>query len=106
MQHRDYFTSKQAAHYLTCAASTLAKRRVNGSGPLFTRIGRSIRYRRQDLDAWMEGRLSASTSERNSDRGKMADSSAWTIAEIDGHIDVVRKKANCADLSVDTSRRS
>lgn len=49
-----YLTAKQAAHYLNSSTSTLAKRRLNGTGPAFVRIGRAIRYPKADLDAWMD----------------------------------------------------
>jgi excisionase family DNA binding protein len=49
----DYLTAQEAADYLRSSPSTLAKRRLDGSGPIFYRIGTSIRYRRSDLDHWM-----------------------------------------------------
>ena len=49
----DYLTAQEAADYLRSSPSTLAKRRLDGSGPVFYRIGTSIRYRRSDLDLWM-----------------------------------------------------
>jgi excisionase family DNA binding protein len=55
----DYLTAQEAADYLRSSPSTLAKRRLDRSGPVFYRIGTSIRYRRSDLDDWM--RQSAST---------------------------------------------
>jgi excisionase family DNA binding protein len=59
-----YLTPREAASYLRTSTSTLAKRRLSSDGPAFTRIGRAIRYRREDLDAYMAGRLVRSTSER------------------------------------------
>jgi predicted DNA-binding transcriptional regulator AlpA len=59
----DYMKPPEAARYIKSSTSTLAKRRLNGDGPKFTRIGRAIRYRKIDLDAWMASRLAASTSE-------------------------------------------
>lgn len=55
MSTEKYLTPKEAAAYLRSSTSTLAKLRMNGSGPRFTRIGRAVRYREQDLDAWMDG---------------------------------------------------
>ena len=49
----DYLTAQEAADYLRSSPSTLAKRRVDGSGPVFYKIGTTIRYRRSDLDDWM-----------------------------------------------------
>jgi excisionase family DNA binding protein len=58
-----YFKPHEAAEYLRSSASTLAKKRLNGDGPAFVRIGRAIRYRRSDLDAWMSSSIRTSTSE-------------------------------------------
>lgn len=64
MNESPYLSSPEAAKYLRCSASTLAKLRVYGGGPVFTRIGvKAVRYRREDLDAYMaQGRVK-STSE-------------------------------------------
>jgi excisionase family DNA binding protein len=48
-----YLKPAEAADYLRSSASTLAKARRSGLGPTFVRIGRSVRYRRADLDSWM-----------------------------------------------------
>jgi excisionase family DNA binding protein len=49
-----YLTPREAAVYLRTSPSTLAKRRLQGNGPCFVRLGgRAVRYRRADLDAWM-----------------------------------------------------
>jgi excisionase family DNA binding protein len=49
-----YLTPREAAEYLHCSITTLAKLRMTGkSGPRFVRLGRAVRYRRADLDAWM-----------------------------------------------------
>jgi excisionase family DNA binding protein len=62
----DYLTPSQAAKYLKVSSSTLAKRRLYGEGPQFTRIGRSVRYRRGDLDAFMAAAVGTSTSDDRS----------------------------------------
>jgi excisionase family DNA binding protein len=62
----DYMTPKEAADYVRSSTSTLAKRRITGQLPHFSRIGKAIRYRRADLDAWMNGNVRRSTSERAS----------------------------------------
>ncbi len=59
----DYMTPREAAEYLRSSPSTLAKRRLTGNSPAFTRIGSAIRYRKSDLDAWMADNLRRSTSE-------------------------------------------
>jgi excisionase family DNA binding protein len=61
-----YLTPRETAAYLRTSINTLAKLRVYGGGPSFARWGRAIRYRREDLDAFMAARLVRSTSERPS----------------------------------------
>ena len=39
LQATDYLKPRQAAKYLNSSASTLAKRRLYGGGPQFTRMG-------------------------------------------------------------------
>jgi excisionase family DNA binding protein len=41
--------------------STLAKRRCSGTGPSFYKIGRQIRYSRDDVDTWIASRRRTST---------------------------------------------
>jgi excisionase family DNA binding protein len=63
MTSQYYLTPTEAAQYLRSSKSTLAKLRVYGGGPDFCRIGKAIRYRRSDLDAFMLARRVRSTSE-------------------------------------------
>ena len=58
-----YLTALSAAEYLHVSPSTLAKRRVDGTGPRFIKVGRSVRYRRVDLDNFMAIRVVGSTSD-------------------------------------------
>jgi predicted DNA-binding transcriptional regulator AlpA len=57
-------TPKEAANFLRVSESWLAKARMQGNGPPFVKIGRSIRYRESDLLRWMRSRTHLSTSER------------------------------------------
>jgi len=52
-----------AARYLGLSASTLAKWRVSGGGPLFLKLGRRVVYRLRDLEKWQEGCTRRSTSD-------------------------------------------
>lgn len=61
---QEYFKPKEAAEYLSSSASTLAKRRLYGGGPKFSRIGRAIRYAKSDLDQFMAANTIGSTSEK------------------------------------------
>lgn len=55
----------QAAQYLgDLKPETLEAWRCRGGGPRFVKLGRSVRYRESDLDAFIESRLRASTSGR------------------------------------------
>lgn len=46
-------TTQEAAAYLDIKPHTLAVWRWKGTGPAFIRVGRRIRYRQADLDAWL-----------------------------------------------------
>jgi len=54
---------KAAAAYLGLSVLTLADLRCKGGSPTFCRAGRLIRYRKSALDAWVDSRSYASTSE-------------------------------------------
>ena len=53
MTSETYLKPREAAEYLRSSTSTLAKARMYKRGPNFVRIGRAVRYRQSDLDAWM-----------------------------------------------------
>lgn len=55
----------EAAEYIRMSKPTLDRLRVSGEGPIYIQIGRAVRYRKADLDAWVESRLTRSTSERS-----------------------------------------
>lgn len=46
--------SRQAGQYLGCSAASLRLWRATGKGPRYFRVGRLVRYRRADLDAWTQ----------------------------------------------------
>lgn len=45
------------------SAQTLRNKRVKGEGPPFVKLGGAVRYRCEDLDAWVAARLRTSTSQ-------------------------------------------
>jgi excisionase family DNA binding protein len=47
-------TQRQLADELQVSLRTLERWRQEGTGPAFIRVGRSPRYRRADIDAWLE----------------------------------------------------
>lgn len=56
-------TTAEAAYYLGFTARMLQARRIKGDGPQFVQISkRAIRYRLEDLDAWIVTRLKTSTT--------------------------------------------
>jgi predicted DNA-binding transcriptional regulator AlpA len=55
---------RDAASYLGASESTLAKWRLRGDGPPYSKCGpRLIIYDIADIDAWIAGRKRSSTSE-------------------------------------------
>lgn len=46
-------TVQQAAEYLGLAVSTLNKWRCHGGGPIFSKMGRAVRYSQKNLDAYI-----------------------------------------------------
>lgn len=57
-------TEQEAAKFLGYTVRALQNWRVRGGGPKFVRVSsRSIRYRRRDLNTWIEERLCSNTSE-------------------------------------------
>ena len=59
----ELFTVSEAARWAKVSDSFLNKARLTGDGPKFVRLGRSIRYRLEDLEAWVASRAAGSTSE-------------------------------------------
>ena len=55
------FTTREAARYLGLSISTLNKWRCYGFGPKYLKLGRAVRYRQEELDRYLEGRLYQST---------------------------------------------
>jgi predicted DNA-binding transcriptional regulator AlpA len=53
-------TEKEAAEYIGMSCSFLRQDRMNGfrqnrtPGPNYVRIGRAVRYLREELDKWLE----------------------------------------------------
>tara|TARA_R110000868_G_scaffold124226_3_gene328574 strand:- start:5954 stop:6184 length:231 start_codon:yes stop_codon:yes gene_type:complete len=67
LKNEDYLdrlmNENEAAEFLSYSVRALQNWRVRGGGPFYVKVSaRSIRYRRRDLIAWTEGRLTANTS--------------------------------------------
>lgn len=44
----------EVAELLGVPVGTLANWRYQGRGPAFAKVGRHVRYRRRDVDAWID----------------------------------------------------
>lgn len=53
----------EAARYVRLSKPTLERFRLSGDGPTYIKLGGAVRYRKLDLDAWLESRRTRSTSE-------------------------------------------
>lgn len=53
-----------AAKYCGSSASTFEKLRLTGGGPVYSKIGRRVVYRVEDLDAWLAANRRRSTSDQ------------------------------------------
>jgi hypothetical protein len=58
-----YFRPKPAAKYASTSESTLAKRRMAGLPPSYSKIGNRIIYSQDDLDEWIRSERRLSTSD-------------------------------------------
>lgn len=59
-EHQGTFTPKQAGRYIGISEAALRLWRAEGKGPRYFRAGEKlVRYRKADLDSWIEARLSA-----------------------------------------------
>jgi predicted DNA-binding transcriptional regulator AlpA len=56
-------TQSECAEHLRLSERTLERFRVSGIGPKFVRMGKSVRYRLCDVEAWIASRFVGSTSE-------------------------------------------
>lgn len=60
IQNENALNERQAARYLGVSPATLRLWRAEGRAPRYFRAGeRLVRYRRADLDSWVQERLSA-----------------------------------------------
>jgi len=55
----DYRT---AAAYLGCSVAALRRWKRLGNGPCYYTCGKLVRYRREDLDKWIQSRMCETSS--------------------------------------------
>lgn len=60
----EYMSVAQLAAYTGISASTWNKRRVRGDGPVYSKVGRTVLYRRPVVDNWLAQHAILSTSEQ------------------------------------------
>ena len=56
-------SARKAAILLGLSESTLAKMRLYGTGPRYSKLGRRVVYRPEELEAWIAANRYQSTSE-------------------------------------------
>ena len=56
-------TTIEAAEYLALGKQTIERWRLTGEGPKFVKMGGAVRYRLEDLDAFVAGNLVQTTAE-------------------------------------------
>ena len=59
----EWLRPKEAAAYVKSSESTLAKKRLKGDGPTYTKFGRLVLYAKRDLNIYLASRRRLSTSE-------------------------------------------
>ena len=59
---RQLSNERQAAEHLNLSVRTLQQWRYRGCGPRYVKLGGAIRYRPEDLDAWLIERSRTSTA--------------------------------------------
>ena len=52
----ELLTTREVSEYLKVPVGTLYKWRREGIGPISFRVGRGTRYRRSDVEAWIDER--------------------------------------------------
>ena len=63
MAMNENLKTEAAAAFLQVKPATLEQWRWNGRGPKFIKLNRAVRYRKADLDAFVETRIFGSTTE-------------------------------------------
>ena len=62
-------SSNTLAEYLELTPQALANMRSQGTGPTYIRVGRGIRYRWEDVKAWLEANTHTSSDEYTNQPG-------------------------------------
>ena len=57
------YDTREAASYVRLSKNTLERFRLTGEGPTYLKLGGAVRYRQSDINAWLESRLTKTTSD-------------------------------------------
>ena len=59
----EVMTTVEAAEYVGLKKPTMERFRFLGQGPAYCKLGGAVRYRKKDLDEWLNSRLVSSVEE-------------------------------------------
>ena len=59
----EVMTTIEAAEYVGLKKPTMERFRFLGQGPAYCKLGGAVRYRKKDLDAWLDSRAVSSVEE-------------------------------------------
>jgi excisionase family DNA binding protein len=59
----EVMTTIEAAAYVGLKKPTMERFRFLGQGPAYCKLGGAVRYRKKDLDAWLDSRAVSSVEE-------------------------------------------
>ena len=57
------YSTAEAAEMFGLSPKTLERKRVEGTGPKFVKLGKTVRYKESDLLEWVNANIYSSTSE-------------------------------------------
>lgn len=59
----EILNTREAALYVRLSKPTMERFRLSGEGAHYIKLGSAVRYRKADLDTWLESRRVRSTSD-------------------------------------------
>jgi len=69
---RGLLNEAQAADHLNVSNRTMQCWRLQGRGPVFVKLGKAVRYRPEDLDAYVASALAQSTTQADAAKTRAA----------------------------------
>ena len=58
------YNEKETAKLLSLSVKTLQRYRYNGGGPIYIKIGKSVRYKESDIEKYVSERIRYITTEQ------------------------------------------